>query len=1394
MENETSQNNNPQNSSSQSIVQRLLETEMETSYMDYAMSVIVGRALPDIRDGLKPVHRRILFAMYELSNTHDKPHKKSARIVGEVLGKYHPHGDTAIYDTLVRMAQDFSLRYPLIDGQGNWGSVDGDRAAAMRYCVAGDTLILTDKGMRPIEKLSNKQEEALGLKVLSYCGNVNTASRFFNSGEHKVIGIETRCGYSLRGTCNHPVLCWVMENGTPKPEWKLLEEIKSGDFVLINRNYCLFNKERLDIRNFYPSMERYKQDVSLPDTMNKELAFLLGSLVSEGSFHQKQILFNNQDMEFYEKVKSIIIKQFKGAKLYERNIKGNCKELSIYHQKAVQFLINLGLKETKSDKKEIPLTILLSEKSVVREFLIALFEGDGSVCHKTDKRHGGSSIELTYVSKSRELIRQLKVLLLQFGVATTKPYLDKRNNCYKLIISGYESISNFSENIGFFSNRKNSELSKVKSMNPQRMSKTDYIPYISEYLRKNYPSRFISRNNFDRYNNLEKNAPKLRELLREKDRKLLTWLLDNRYIFEQVAKIEKKKAKETVYSVRVDSNCHSFVANGFINHNTEARMSKIAEEMLSDIEKETIDFQPNFDSTLKEPMVLPSKIPNLLINGSSGIAVGMATNIPPYNLGEVVDSICSLIDNPNISNEDLLKLLPGPDFPTGGQILGRGGCASSFATGRGLVRIRAVAEIKENKKTGKRTIEVTELPYQVNKAQLIIDMAELVNEKKLEGISDINDRSDREGMCIEIDVKKNADPNVVLNQLYAHTALETTFGAINIALVDGKPQTLSIPDMLRQFIRHRQIVVRKRCAFDLAKAQDRSHILEGLKIALSNIDAVVKTIKSSKNSQIAKDALISSYSLSEKQALAILDMKLGRLTSLEQDKLLEEYNELKKFIAYLIEVLSDEKKILEIVKKESLEMKEKYGDARKTKIIEYEGDLDIEDLIADEEVAIIITQSDYIKRIPLAEYKTQGRGGKGVIGTETKEEDIVKDIIIASTHDYLLFFTESGMVHWLKVFKIPSGGRYSMGRSMVNVLELENEKIAAWLPIRKFQEGESILMSTKKGIIKRSDLMEYSNPRKGGIIAINLKENDKLITVRRTDGKREIILGTRKGYAIKFAEEDVREIGRTGQGVIGVRLEDDDAVIGMALNDRPTLLSITENGFGKRTDLSEYRLQGRGGYGVYSIKTTDRNGPALDIRTVSDSDEIFLISSKGKVIRIPASDISVIGRNTAGVRIMRLEEGEKVAAVARLIKENGNGENGNGHNGNSGNGNPGSVENPKKENSNSPEKKPDAEAKPKEEEKPSKKSKETKEAASAPIIKEEKSSKQADTAQIKKEEATPGKAESAKSDANSSQAKKDEPPKENFSLPTEGMNEEDKKLVEGFFGNSIKKDDETKPL
>jgi len=793
----------------------LIEDEMKNSFMDYAMSVIVSRALPDAKDGLKPVHRRILYAMKEAGITHDKDYKKSARVVGDVLGKYHPHGDTAVYDSLVRMVQDFSLRYPLIDGQGNFGSIDGDSAAAMRY--------------------------------------------------------------------------------------------------------------------------------------------------------------------------------------------------------------------------------------------------------------------------------------------------------------------------------------------------------------------------------------------------------------------------------------------------TEARMDKITDEMLIDIDKETVATRPNYDGSLQEPVVLPAKLPNLLVNGSTGIAVGMATNMAPHNLTEVIDATLALIDNSEVTIPELMQFVKGPDFPTAATIVGTQGIKSAYETGRGKVRLQAMAEIEEMKKD-KHCIIVTELPYQVNKSKLIESIAALVREKKVLGVSDLRDESDREGIRVVIELTRSTNPNIVLNQLYKHTQMQTTFGIINLALVDGVPRELNLKQLLEIYIEHRIDVIQKRTHFRLKKAEARAHILRGLKIALDHLDAVISLIRSSSDVEAARNGLIEEFGLDEIQAKAILDMRLQKLTGLERQKVDDEYDELIKLIAELKSILESDEKKYTIIKEELTDIKDRFGDGRRTRINASAADIEDEDLIPQEDVVVTITNSGYIKRLPLDTYSQQHRGGKGVIGMETKDEDYVVNIFVASTHDYILFFTNKGRIHWQKVYGIPAGSRQSRGKAIVNLLELgEGESVTAMIPVSEFVDDKYLLMATRMGTIKKSSLSDFRNPRKAGIIAITLLEGDELINVVLTDDKREIILVSMHGKAIRFAETDVRVMGRSARGVRGMNLEEGDKVVSMDIVDKnASLLTITENGFGKRTQFDEYRSMRRGGRGVITIVTSLRNGPVINVRTVNEDDDIMLTSSDGIIIRIPVKDVRVQGRNTQGVKIMNMRSDDKVVGVARL--------------------------------------------------------------------------------------------------------------------------------------------------
>ncbi|MFZ0450705.1 MAG: DNA gyrase subunit A [Desulfatiglandaceae bacterium] len=795
-----------------------IEDEMKKSYLEYSMSVIVGRALPDIRDGLKPVHRRILYAMQDLKNYFNRPFKKSARVVGDVIGKYHPHGDTAVYDTIVRMAQDFAMRYLLVDGQGNFGSVDGDSAAAMRY--------------------------------------------------------------------------------------------------------------------------------------------------------------------------------------------------------------------------------------------------------------------------------------------------------------------------------------------------------------------------------------------------------------------------------------------------TEIRMTRLAQDFLSDIDKETVDFTENYDGSLTEPVILPTTIPNLLINGSSGIAVGMATNIPPHNITEVCDAVIRLLDEPGTDIETLLRIIPGPDFPTAGFILGRKGIREAYRTGRGVIRIRARAFVEKVGQNRERII-ISELPYQVNKARLLEKIASLVKEKKIEGISDIRDESDRDGMRVVVDIKRDAISLVILNRLYKFTQMEVSLGIILLAIVNGRPQVLTIKEILEHFVTHRREMIIRRTIYDLRKAEERAHILEGLKKALDFLDEIIELIRSSSDPGEAKARLRSEFDFSDVQAQAILDMRLQRLTGLEREKINAEYADLIKSISRFKAILSSDRMVLQIIKEETQDIRERYGDERRTEILEESGEMDVEDLIADEDMVVTISHEAYIKRNPISLYRAQRRGGKGMTGVKPKAEDFVENLFVASSHDYFLFFTNLGRVYWKKVHEIPEAGRMARGKAIVNLLELnKGEKVATILAIKDFQEGKYAVMATKNGLVKKTELLAYSHLRAGGIMAIKIRENDELIGVRVTTGDQDIFLASRQGKSIRFNESGLRSMGRVSSGNIGIRMDASDKVVAMEdLQEGATILTVTENGYGKRTRTEEYRRQSRGGKGILTIKTSLRNGPVVASYQVTQSDQVMIITEHGKIIRMKVADISVIGRNTQGVKLIDLGEGERVVGVAKLMEE-----------------------------------------------------------------------------------------------------------------------------------------------
>ncbi len=685
---------------------------------------------------------------------------------------------------------------------------------------------------------------------------------------------------------------------------------------------------------------------------------------------------------------------------------------------------------------------------------------------------------------------------------------------------------------------------------------------------------------------------------------------------------------------------------------TEVRMSPLAEELLKDIDKNTVDFVPNYDGTREEPLVLPCAFPNFLVNGSTGIAVGMATNVPPHNLTEVIDGLVHLIDHPEATVKDLIKFIQGPDFPTGGYILGRDGIVEAYTTGRGSVRMQAKAGVETDKKDRERII-ITELPYQVNKAQLIEKIAELVRDKKIEGITDLRDESDRDGMRVVIEVARSANAQVILNNLFNQTSLRTSFGIIMLALVNGQPRVLNLKGLLHHYLEHRKDVVIRRTRFDLDKAEKRAHILEGLRIAVDNLDKVIKTIRASKSTEEAKAALIKNFDLSPIQAQAILEMQLRQLTSLEIKKIEDEYKEIIKTIEVLKGILASEKKLWQVIKDELTEIKTKYGDARRSQIIGKAQDLKVEDLIEEEQSVITLSHAGYIKRLPMDTYHKQRRGGKGVAGATMREEDFIERMYTASTHDYLLIFTSFGKVHWLKVYEIPEASRYAKGTALANVLKLgEGEKISASLPVKEYNDKLAVLMATEQGLIKNTKLSAFDKPRAGGIIAITLSKGDKLVSAFITDGKQDVLLATRQGKSIRFPEKQVREVGRAGKGVKGIRLGKNDAVIGMeVVKEGKSLLTATEKGFGKRTKLNAYRRQGRGGKGILNIKTTAKNGLAVSIAAVGDEDEIIAMTKEGKVIRQRVKEIKATGRLAQGVRLIKMSDEDRLVSVVNVPKD-----------------------------------------------------------------------------------------------------------------------------------------------
>jgi len=1227
---------------------REISTEMRSAYLDYAMSVIVGRALPDVRDGLKPVHRRVLYAMHDLGLQPNRPYRKSAFIVGEVMGKYHPHGDQSIYDTLVRMAQEFSLRYPLVDGQGNFGSIDDDPAAAMRYCVTGDARVRLAGGTVRIGDLAAGMEpdsEAdVDLATLDRLGRPVSASKLFHSGAHPALRLRTREGFELTGTTNHPLLCLVEVAGVPMPLWKTLAEISPGDRVMINRTVRAEDAEALTDREF-------------------DTALLLGAFVSEGFVGERRAGFNNVDKEFFDDVVQAYDSVVGGRRyVYNRTIASGSSlwELDVQNLSALSRSPLAELTGSRSAGKSIPEAIWSGRIDAKRVFLRALFEGDGSVSMLPR-----NSIQVSYSTRSRQLARDVQALLLEFGVVSRLS--NAKNGEIKVVISNRRDAALFGLRVGFHGIKQAKLDRLLESLPEQRRGLSrDSVPFVADYIRSSCESPWIDsdwlrRNNIDRTDRWERGGLAIATRIESREvRNVVKPLVTGDYFYAEVASIEDAGV-QPVYSLRVDTDDHSFLTNGFVSHNTEARLERLSTEMLRDIEAETVDFGPNYDESSAEPLVLPARFPNLLVNGSSGIAVGMATNIPPHNLREVLGAVQAYIEDPEIDTEGLMAHVKGPDFPGGGTIMGGEGIREAYRSGRGSVRVRAKAHI-EPIKSGKEAIIVSELPFTVRKGGdggLITKIADLVRDKKISEISDLRDESDRSGMRLVIELKREAIPMVALNKLYKHTQMQATFGVNMVALVDGVPRTLSLKEMVHHYVLHQREVVIRRTQYRLRQAEARAHVLEGILVALDNLDAVIALIRGSASPDEARAGLIAEFDLTDIQAQAILDMRLQRLTALESDKVRAEHAELLQRIGELRAILGDERRIDGVISEELAELGERYGDERRTDIAFAEGDVAIEDMIADQQMVISLTASGYAKRLPLATYRQQHRGGKGVSGMNLKEGDYIEHLHICSTHDFLLFFTNRGKVYRLKVYELPEGQRTARGKALVNVLPLrEGERVMTVIPTRDFSEGKYLAFATAKGLVKKTEFLKYNTPiRADGIIAIKVRDDDELVQVRLTSGEDDILMVSREGKASRFSEERIRAMGRDTSGVRGMNVSDDvdgtpNRVLAMDIARPETeVFVVTENGYGKRTPVEDYPAKGRGTKGMLTAKLTAKKGGLAGAMIVREHQDLLFISVNGMVQRTSVRGINKMGRATQGVKVMNIADDDRVSAVALVVEQ-----------------------------------------------------------------------------------------------------------------------------------------------
>ena len=1223
-----------------------LEVEMQRSYLDYAMSVIVGRALPDVRDGLKPVHRKILYAMYDSGFRPDRGYVKCARVVGDVMGNYHPHGDSSIYDALVRMAQPWSLRYPLIDGNGNFGSPGNDPPAAMRYCVTADSLVRTPSGTVRIADIAPgaepNTETGIDLKVYDRNGDPVRATTFFHSGDHPTLKLRTREGFELTGTHNHPVLCLVNVGGVPTLLWKLLDEISPGDRVVMQRVV--------------------PDEIGYPMPEHVEAAVLAGAFLSGGRASESRAGFHNLDRDYVERVVAAYDIAVGGERyVSSRSIASG----SVLHELDIRDSVRLRssvlgeLIGTPGAATFVPSFVWHGPAPVKRAFLQSLLTGAGP-----SSPLPRDTIEISYSTDSERLAHEVQQLLLECGVVTRQCRYE--NGEFKVVITNRRDARIFAVNVGFLG-RKQATLEAALGSAPATSTgmSADHVPFLGDFIRTRGASRPADRDwlvthNVDRVERWERHGAEIAARITEPGvLDVVEPLVDGRFYYAEVADITSA-GTQAVYSIRVDTDDHAFVTNGFVSHNTESKLAPLAMEMLRDIDEDTVDFQDNYDGRTKEPTILPARIPNLLINGSEGIAVGMATKIPPHNLREVAAAVQWCLDNPEADEETtleaLLGLVKGPDFPTYGLIVGQSAIQDAYRTGRGSIRMRAVVEVEEDER-GRTSLVVTELPYQVNPDNLAERIADLVKEGKLTGIADIKDESSgRTGMRLIVVLKRDAVAKVVLNNLYKHTQLQETFGANMLALVDGVPRTLNLAQFLRHYVNHQVDVIRRRTAYRLRKAEERAHILRGLGKALDALDEVIALIRRSPTVEEARNGLIQLLAIDEIQATAILDMQLRRLAALERQKIIDELARIELEIADLKDILAKPERQRQIVSEELAEIVARWGDERRTQIIPFDGEVSMEDLIAREDVVVTITRTGYAKRTKLDLYRSQHRGGKGVSGATLRQDDIVSHFFVCSTHAWILFFTNKGRVYRAKAYELPEASRVAKGQHVANLLAfLPDEHIAQIIEIPNYQISPYLVLATKNGLVKKTRLEEFDSNRSGGIIAINLREDDELVGAALTAEEDDLLLVSKKAQAIRFNATDdaLRPMGRATSGVIGMRFGDNDELLAMeVVREDMDVLVATNGGFAKRTPIEEYPVQGRGGKGVLTAKITERRGSLVGALVINPDDELFAITSNGGVIRTPVKPVRrTRDRNTMGVKLMDLPDGVTIVAIARNADE-----------------------------------------------------------------------------------------------------------------------------------------------